>query len=265
MRTAHSHRFTGNTRTNPTRLWIQTLLVLLGALAALVIVLVVTIFQPLVTLFSPLINVLRVLTHWFPGFLKYTFSPNCLYQPCPIPSGPDFYFSSPPDLPSTLTQMIRAVGMNLLGFFVLVILFWIVWRVLHGRKGNQNEDEVREWLPVRITLKTRQRNAKGQKLETLDATSARAHYRAFLLAIARRGEEEQRRRPAETPAEYQTRLLAKTRPATQKNDAPTDATILETLTHAYTRERYGGKPPTVSQQAYLRRWISLLVRRLTSS
>lgn len=269
MRIAHQRRFTGRARTSPTRLWIQSLLVLLVALAALMIIVVAATFQALVTLFSPLTSGLQALIYRLLSYLKPTPPvPNCLYQACqPPPGGQSFYpSSSSSNGSSTLTQVILGVGISLLALFVLVILFWIVRRMLRGRKSGQNEEEVRERLPVRATLKARQRNTKGRvKSEPLDATSARARYRAFLQAMVRRGEDEQRRRPDETPAEYQTRLLAKVRPAAQKGEAPTDAAILDALTHAYTRERYGGKPPTVSQQAYLRRWISLLVRRLTSS
>ena len=271
MRIAHQHRFTGRARTSPTRLWIQSLLVLLVALAALMILLVATIFQPLVALFSPFTSELRALIHQLLSSFKYTPPaspfPNCLYQTCPTPLGPGFYPSSFSNWSSTLLQAILVGGMSLLALFVLVILFWIAQKMLRGRKSGQNEDEVRERLPVRITLKTRQRNTKRRvksTLEPLDATSARTRYRAFLQAMARRGEDEQRRRPDQTPAEYQTMLLAKARPAMQKDETPTDAAILDALTRAYTRERYGGKTPTVSQQAYLRRWVSLLVRRLTS-
>lgn len=268
MRRAHQRRFTGHARTSPTRLWIQNLLVLLVVLAALMIVSGAATFQLLVALFAPLTNELRALIHWFLDSLRYT-SPalfhSCLYQACPTPQGPSFYFSSSSNGSSTLAQVILVGSMSLLALFVLVILFWIVRRAVRGRKSGQNEDEVREHLPVRPTLKARKQNAKERQLERLDATSARFYYRAFLLAMARRGKDEQRRRPDETPTEYQARLLAKARPVVQNDATPTDAAILDTLTRAYTHERYGGKPPTVSQQAYLRRWISVLVKRLTSS
>ena len=271
MRIAHQRRFTGRSRTSPTHLWIQNLLVFLVTLAALMMVLAVATFQPLVTLFSPLTSGLRTLIHWLFGSLRYTppapFFSSCLYQTCPPPVGPSFYPSSFSSGFSTPLQVIFIVSMSLLALFTLVICFWIVRRMLRRRKRGQNEDEVREHLPVRVILKTRRQNAKGRvkrEMEPLPPTSARAHYRAFLLAVAKRGGEEQRRRPDETPAEYQMRLQANVRPVVQRDEVPTDAAILEALTRTYTRERYGGKPPTGSQQAYLRRWISLLVRRLTT-
>lgn len=261
LRTAHAHRFSGNIRTSPTRVGIQTSLGLLAALTALMFVFVVTTFQPLAWLFSPLINPLRALLAWLFSILKYTPppSPNCLYGGCPEPQGPSYYFSQ-----YNPSSSLRTGGLSLLAFFVFVVLAWFVWRALRGRKNKRDDDEVRERLPIRMLLKAR-RSSKGRlksELEPLAPTSARAHYRAFLQAMARRGREEQSRHPEETPAEYQARLLASARPVAQQNEAPTDAAILDALTRAYTRERYGGKPPTESQQSYLRRWVSLLVRRL---
>lgn len=264
LRTAHAHRFSGNIRTSPTRIGIQTSLGLLATLTALMLVLVATTFQPLAWLFSPLTNALRALIAWLSSILKYTSPPppNCLYGACSPPRGPSYYFSS-----SNMSSSPAIVGLSLLAFFVLAVIVWFVWRALHGRKNNRNDDETRERLPVRKTLKAR-RSSKGRlksELEPLAPTSVRAHYRAFLQAMARRGKEEHMRRPDETPAEYQARLLAGARPAAQSDEAPTDAAILNTLTRAYARERYGGKPPTANQQTYLRRWVSLLVRRLTGS
>lgn len=263
LRTAHAHRFSGNIRTSPTRTGIQTSLGLLAALATLMLVFVATAFQPLAWLFSPLINSLRTLIAWLSGFLKFLLSappvPNCLYQVCLPPPGPSYYFSQ-----YNPSSSLRTGGLSLLAFFVFIVLAWFVWRALRGRKSNQNDDETRERLPVRKLLKARRNSRRRPKseLESLSPTSARAHYRAFLQAMARRGNEEQSRRPEETPAEYQARLLASARTVVQQDEMPTDAAILDTLTRAYTRERYGGKPPTTSQQSYLRRWVSLLVRRL---
>ena len=77
------------------------------------------------------------------------------------------------------------------------------------------------------------------------------------------------RRPEETPIEYQSRLLTfvKDAPgdATQEDETPADAAILDDLTGAYMLERYGGKATDPSQRAYLRTWVPHLVRRLMGS
>jgi hypothetical protein len=105
-------------------------------------------------------------------------------------------------------------------------------------------------------------------LEPLDATSARARYRELLQVMDRRGDD-LGRRPDETPIEYQSRLqpFVKEAPgdATQEDEAPADAVILDELTRAYMRERYGGKATDQSQRAYLGKWAPWLVKRLTGS
>ena len=44
---------------------------------------------------------------------------------------------------------------------------------------------------------------------------------------------------------------------------PPDPAILDELTHAYARERYGGKRTDQRQRAHLQAWVPHLVARLT--
>lgn len=273
IRRAHVRRAAGTSRANPTRTWITMLLSLSLAIATLVTTLIVSAFQPLVTVFSPLADALREFISWLLKLLSHT----------PVRPPPHRGQLVPGDVPippyhpvqnpfSAILQVILVVSMILLAMFLLVMLIWFVRRMLRKLKRSQDEDEIREQLSIRAALRARrQKREKGSGivLEPLDASSARAHYREFLQAMVRHGGDERRRRADETPIEYQTRLLTLVKHVPheqgQKDDAPADAAILSELTRAYTLERYGGKHTEQSQQAYLRRWVSLLVKRLTAS
>jgi hypothetical protein len=105
-------------------------------------------------------------------------------------------------------------------------------------------------------------------LEPLDPTSARARYRELLQALAWK-REELARRPNETPAEYEARLLALLKMAppleAQGDSTPPDPAILDELTCAYMQERYAGKHPHLQHDAYVPAWIPRFVRRLVDS
>jgi len=106
-------------------------------------------------------------------------------------------------------------------------------------------------------------------LEPLDPTSARAHYREMLQTVAKE-RDDLARTPAETPVEYEARLLAHLgNAAADVQDLPTgnrlppDPAILDELTRAYVSERYGGKLTLQRQRAHLQTWVPHLVARLT--
>lgn len=264
-------RAVDGSRAYPTRAW-MLLLFLLVTIAASTMTLTVAAFQSLVVLLSPLVNGLHALYNWLLSFLTPQQPPPARRLKRPPGAGTSVYLHAhKPDANplAAVLQVILIVGMILLALFVLVTLLWVIRRSLR-KKRTLNEDEVRERLAIRSVL--RERKQKRQKiaritLEPLDTATARASYREFLQAMARRGSDEQRRRGDETPVEYQTRLLTLIKPGAheeaRKEDAPTDATVLDELTRAYTLERYGGKRTEQGQQAYLRRWVPLLARRLT--
>src|SRR5207253_6240434 len=114
---------------------------------------------------------------------------------------------------------ILAIGRWVFLALILIIALLVVraslqrWR---ARSDDEGIEEVREGLDARSLLserwrewwnrRRRRRNAVPP-LELLDSTSARARYRELLQALAA-SKDELARAPAETPAEYEARLLA---------------------------------------------------------
>lgn len=90
---------------------------------------------------------------------------------------------------------------------------------------------------------------------------------ALLEALAEQGAP-LAHQPAETPTEYEARLLAlleKTASMQEEgNDTSPDAALLEQLTHAYVQERYGEKHARFVYNAYLPAWIARFVKRLSN-
>jgi len=146
------------------------------------------------------------------------------------------------------------------------------------RRNDEGVEEVREELDARTLLgerwrewwkRRRHRTNAMAALEPLDPTSARARYREMLQALAVE-RDDLARMPAETPAEYQVRLLVhleNAAPNAQQlpsdDRLPPDPAILDELTRAYMSERYGGKLTLQRQRAHLQAWVPYLVGRLT--
>jgi hypothetical protein len=146
------------------------------------------------------------------------------------------------------------------------------------RSADEGIEEVREGLDARSLLgerwqewwnhRRRRRNAH-LPLEPLDPTSARARYRELLQALAAE-KDDLARMPAETPAEYEARLLVHLQnsdPNAQELPSgerlPPGPAILDELTRAYVSERYGGKLTLQHHRARLQAWVPYLVARLT--
>jgi hypothetical protein len=160
----------------------------------------------------------------------------------------------PPSIPPELYAIGRGVLIALAILVVaLVIRSFLRRRMVRGR--DEEVEEVREGLDA----------APG--LELLDPDSARARYREVLLAAVEVGEGLPRR-PPETPAEYQVRLLASLEQASRdQHPAPvepvhSDAAVLEELTGAYIGERYGGRRTDERKRARLRAGVPHLLARL---
>ncbi len=157
---------------------------------------------------------------------------------------------------------------------VVIIATIVITRFLQKRRraGQDDtldeEDEVREGLDINQILRARREERRQQQqalaLAALEQDSIRARYRDFLTSMAARGEDFARH-PEETPAEYQRRILhaARNIPASSDADTPADLTILDTLTRAYSLERYGGRQADGERQNFLRRWVPLLVQRFS--
>jgi len=272
----YTRRSSGGSQADPSHMWLGMLPFLWMAIVLSTIVLAAFAFEPVVILLSPLVNALRAFLSWLLSLIVNPPPPRHRRVLKPPPSGIGLKPIHPHPYHNpyaAILQLILVIVMVLLAIFVLVMVFLLLVKILRKwRSARQSdEDEVRERLPARSTLRARRKRKRRRPtfaLEPLDATSARARYRGLLQVMDRRGDD-LGRRPEETPIEYQSRLLTfvKDAPgdATQEDETPADAAILDDLTGAYMRERYGGKATDPSQRAYLRTWVPHLVRRLMGS
>jgi len=253
-----------SSQANPTQGWLLLLTFLWLVLVATIIVLQTATFQPVLFIFSFIRNTFSTLLTWLIALIGPLFAsqqpPKHVHRLIKIP-----HFVQPAPQPYyNPFLVVIAVLFMLAVFLVLLVVILRAWS-LHVRSS---EDEEREGLAIgRILKARRQKKQRGRKyalqLPLLAPDSARLRYREFLQATARKGETGERQ-PAETPSEYQARLLTQMNIATsnKQEDTPSEAAILQELTHAYIGERYGGKQVADSQMAYLRKWVPHLVRRV---
>jgi hypothetical protein len=290
-----------DSQADPTRPWLFALTAFGLVLLLLTIVIEVIFpfhsFEFVLTVLSPVWNAIGTLLGWllygivfllWPIYLLITFlvglirgKGNPPQQPTTgnlhktSPKGPQ----GPPAIPPELYTIGRGVLIALAALVILLLIRSFLKRRMIGGL-NESVEEVREGLDARSLLGQRwrewwnRRRRKGEaalELELLDPNSARARYRELLLAAQERGENLSRR-PAETPAEYQARLQAQllhSVPLAVRQDAdnnvsqPTDDAILEELTDAYERERYGGRRTNEGKRTQLRVWVPQLLKRLS--
>ena len=236
---------------DPTRSWSLLLLSLCIILVSAMLALEFPILQFLLLISSPLLNPLRA---FFAGLahIPVTESPPVRLKG-PIPRIPPQHSI----LPSHVSVWVVIIGFLLIfGICAAVIIIVLrAWYAGYRVKG----DELHEAVSVRTVLRERRRKRQRGREATLDPASARAHYRAFLQAMARRGHE-LARRPEETPVEYQTRLLATAANAREQPARDAPPALLEELTSAYVLERYGGKQPRPGSYSAARNWLAALVR-----
>ena len=263
-RRAYMRETPGSLQTDPTRTWFIVLTILLGAMVAAIVIFEVFTFQAVLLVLQPLLNALGAFFGWLNSLLKLLLT----HQPPINHAKRKLIVPKPPPPPPPYHNPFFEIVLVVLAFAFLLLIILVTireWRRGHTKTG---EDEEREGLSVRATLRARRKQRQRRPkvaLETLDPASARAHYRALLQAMARYRGHDLGRRPDETPTEYQTRLLTLVKDEAPKVDTPTDATILDELTRTYTLERYGGKITDHGQQAYLSRWVPHLVKRLMGS
>lgn len=278
-------------QSDPTRPWLFALSSL--SLALLLIILLIEVifpFHTFVSLFdalNPLWNVLGTLIGWllygmiflfWPIYLLIGFlahlggqsgqqpgQPNQGYKP------PNFPNRGPQDVPPELLNVARVLLIVLAMLAVILLIRALLNRRLRG-VDEEEIDEMREGLDARTLLGQRWREwwnrrrkaGHAARLEQLDPDSARSRYREVLLATAAAGEN-LARRPAETPAEYQVRLLDALEQRTgmpPSEDIAEDVQSLEELTSAYVDERYGGKQSDAHLRHLLRIKAPHLLLRL---
>lgn len=271
-------------RLDSSRVWLTVLSVLWLALVALSVSLELFSFQFIQRVFRPVLNALFFMVAWIiyiidlilqfllsplNQLLKRQAQPPTIPQPTPGQSQPQL----PSHAPDSISPLLLFIGRVALLIAVLLILALIAWAILrvrrHRTREDDNEREVREGLAVSTLFKGRQRQASGKApslaLEPLDPQSARMHYRDLLQTVAAH-KGNLSREPGETPAEYQRRLQVALPPSTtDTEDAPTEAAILDELTGAYIRERYGARKLDTAGQGYLRTWMPRLLQRLSGN
>lgn len=284
IRRANAYRAPSNTVRDPTRLWLVILMLFWGVVTAAALALETFSFAAVTLVMTWFWNGLGALVNWLLGlitlllaFLLNLLAP--LFPPMVIHSRPSpshaptgQHPTPPPQPPPDILNLIRL----LLLLAVLVVLVLIIRSILRRLRLHVDEEseEERESLSMQSVLRERlgerrksRQKSEGVVLEHLAPDSVRARYRQLLQALAEQGAP-LAHQPAETPTQYEARLLAlleKTASMQEEgNDTPSDAALLEQLTHAYVQERYGEKHTRFGYNAYLPAWIARFVKRLSN-
>ncbi len=284
IRRENAYRAFGASR-DPTRLWLLVLTLFWGVVTVAAFALEIFSFAAILAVTTWFWNGLAALVEWLLSlispllaFLLHLLAP--LFPPmvthlrsAPPRTHTISHHAPPPQLPADVLNLLRLLLLlALLAVFVLVIRS--ILRRLRLHVDEESEEE-RENLSMQSILRERpgQRRKSRQKneedaLEPLAPDSVRARYRELLQALAEQGTS-LAHQPAETPAEYEARLLAllkKTASAQEDGDsALSDAMLLQQLTHAYMQERYGEKRPQLAHDASLPSRIARLVKQLSGS
>ncbi len=293
----NARRTVDGSQTDPTRSWLFALTIFAVTLMAIVIVIESIFsfasFELAVTALTPLWNALGTLVNWIlyaiiivilsPIFSVVSFLLGLLIghptaQQRPQNVGPKPSRLYPPWNAQAIPPELFTIGRWMFLALTAIVVLLVVQASLRRwfTMGNgEGIEEVREGLDARSLLgqhwrewwnRWRRKTHEISTLEPFDPTSARAHYREMLQAIAT-ANDNLARNPAETPAEYEVRLLrhlgsGSLQALTHTDHVPNDAAILNELTRAYLSERYGGKRTDQRQRAHLRTWVPRLVKRL---
>ncbi len=295
----NARRTLDGSQADPTRSWLLALTLLGVILIALVIAIEAIFsfasFELAVSALTPLWNALGTLVDWVlygiiflfvPVFYLVSFLIGLLPHQASAPqqpqnTGPQKPPFQVPRVPQTIPPEVLTLGRWIFLLVVMIVVLLVVRASLRRRfltNADEEVEEVREGLDARSLLGERWRAWWNRRrrlssalipLEPLDPGSARAHYRELLQALATE-KDDLARAPAETPAEYEARLLVhlgNAAPNAQElpsgDRRPPDRAILDELTRAYAGERYGGKLTLQHQRARLQSWVPHLVARLT--
>lgn len=284
IRRENAYRASGGAMSDPTRLWLVILTLFWSVVTAVAFALETFSFGAVTDIMTLFWNGLGSLVDWLLGliapllaFLLKLISP--LFPPvhlpsrtAPPPASTNQHHIPPPQLPADVLNLLRLLLLLVL-LTVVVLVIRAILRRLRLHVDDESEEE-RESLSMQSILrerlgelrKPRQKN-EAVVLEPLAPDSVRARYRELLQALAEQGTS-LAHRPAETPAEYEARLLALLEKATstreEGNGLPSDAVLLDELTSAYAQERYGEKRSQFAQNANFPAWIARFVKRLAS-
>ncbi len=233
----NTHRaLDGSQQADPTRSWLLALALFGVALLAIVIAIESLFsfvsFELVLSALTPLWNALGTLAGWIVYGIAFILSPLFYLISFLIgllkdqaSSKPQQQNAGPPKSPflqpwsaRNIPPEILAIGRWVFVALILISALLVIraslqrWRKLSDDEGIE---EVRERLDVRSLLserwrawwnRRRDRKSIAISLEPLDQGSARAHYRELLQAVAANNGE-LARTAAETPLEYEVRLL----------------------------------------------------------
>jgi hypothetical protein len=230
-------------------------------------------FQSIQRLLQPLWDVLGWLANGIAYIISVTFSflfAGLLGKPKLTLPPPSASPNAPTGTPNISPQALLAGRMVvlLIVFSLLLLVIVIFLRRWNVRLRDEDEEEVRESLPVREVARKRQEEQRRAQqeavLEQLPPDSARAHYRDLLQTMAWQ-REELARKAEETPHDYEQRLITMLRSlppdVAHEPHSSSDAHLLDTLTQAYIEERYGGKHVPQPEQTHT--WAERLATRLS--
>ena len=294
-----SHRLLENSQqADPTRSWLLALTLfgvsLLGIVVVIESIFSFATFELALAVLTPLWNALGTLVGWILYGIIFLLSPifyliswlvGLLKQHASSPSQPQII--RPPKSPIQQVLNSHTFPPELLTIgrwvFLALVLFVTILIVRAGlrrwltRKSDEGIEEERETLDARSLLgqhwrewwrRRRKRGNSTPVLEPLDPTSARARYREMLQALAT-SNSGLARTPPETPGEYEMRLRVhldgtsvSSKRSTNPDDGVPERAVLEELTSAYARERYGGKQTDARQRTRLRLNVPRLIARL---
>lgn len=294
-----TRRSTDGSLADPTRSWLLALTLFGGGIivivTALELIFSFSTFEATVTVLMPLWNGMAIVVGWMlygiifilsPAFYCFSFLVGLLtghqgtsqtsqkvgVKPTPF-HNPITLSTLPPEV-ITIGRWV-VLGLLVIGILVVVGTNLRRW---YMKEIGEGVEEVREQLDTRSLVGQRWREWWNQHRHTrttsppelFNSTSVRPLYRALLQSVA--DNDALRRGPTETPTEYQSRLLTYLTNATpaiqnQGGDSPlpddaTILTILEELTSAYIRERYGSEFVSERQRSHLQTWVPRLIARL---
>ena len=296
----NARRTVDGSQDDPTRAWLLALTIFGITLVAIVIVIESLFsfasFELVVTALTPLWNALGTFVNWIlyaiiivilspifsvASFLFGLLTGHSTARPQHQNIGPEPSRLHQPWNAQTIPPELLTIGRWILLALAAIVVLLVVQASLRRWFTMDNDEgieEVREGLDARSLLgqhwrgwwnRWRRKTHEISALEPLDPTSVRARYREMLQAIAT-ANDDLARNPAETPAEYESRLLThldggRLQDSTHTDDVPNDTAILNELTRAYSSERYGGKHTDDHKRAFLRTWMPRLMKRLVDT
>lgn len=296
----HTRRSLHGVQADPTRSWLFALTIFCLSLIIIVIVVEAVFsfdsFELIMTTLTPLWNALGTLVYWTlygliflvsPIFYLISFLVGLLTHGASSPYQPPTVLKPSRILqawqPQTLSPEVVTIARWIFLALAAIVALLVVRASLHRwhlRRNDEEEiEEVREGLDARTVMGKRWqewwkrrghwRKSISPPLEPLEPASARARYREMLQAIAVE-KAILARKPAETPVEYEARLREHLKAETSvlqllagDDGVPTDTVILDELTRAYIRERYGNKRTDQHKRMQLQVWVPRFIERLT--